>query len=225
MRNMRVRGGLVLSLLLVFGFGQAWGGVIVLDFEGLGNSEPVQSFYDGGLGGDGSGPGPSYGIAFSTNALAIIDSDAGGTGNFGGEPSPDTILYFLEGAAATMNVPAGFDTGFSFFYSAVNYTGSVTVYDGLNGTGTILATLNLPLTPYSGAPDPTGIYSPLVPFGVAFQGVARSVDFSGSENQICFDNITLSSETPWEGVIPEPTTLVLLALGGLAIRIRQRRRS
>ena len=223
MRNMRVRGGLVLSLLLVFGFGQAWGGVIVLDFEGLGDYEPVQSFYDGGLGGYGSGPGPSYGIDFSANALAIIDSDAGGSGNFGGEPSPDTCLFFVQGAAATMNVPAGFDTGFSFYYSAINYPGSVTVYDGLNATGNILATLNLPLTPHTGAPDPTGIYSPLVPFGVAFQGVAMSVDFSGTENQIGFDDITLGSRTP--GVIPEPTTLVLLALGGLAIRIRQRRRS
>jgi hypothetical protein len=60
---------------------------VTLTFEGLGNFEPVSQFYNGGTGGNGSGPGTNYGISFSPNSLALIDSDAGGTGNFGGEPS------------------------------------------------------------------------------------------------------------------------------------------
>lgn len=164
-------------------------GSVVLDFEGLGDNAPVGEFYNGGGGTD-------YGISFSTNSLAIIDSDAGGTGNFGGEPSASTILFFIDGASATMNVPDGFSTGFSFYYTAINNPGTVVVYEGLNGTGTVLATLNLPVTPTNGAPDPTGTFSPLLPIGVAFSGIARSVDFGGTINQVGFDNITLGAATP-----------------------------
>lgn len=192
--------------------------ITVLDFEGLQDLEPVEEFYNGGLGGDGSGPGPDFGIIFSDNALAIIDADAGGTGNFGGEPSPDTILFFLTGTAATMNVPAGFTDGFSFFYSAINNPGEIVVYDDLNATGNVLATLNLPLTPNSGDPDPTGAFSPLVPIGVSFDGTARSVDFGGTIDQIGFDDITLGSETPGDDQAPpaepEPPAVIPVFWGG-----------
>jgi hypothetical protein len=200
------------------------GGSAVLDFEGLGDQEPVNEFYNGGTGGNGSGPGSNFGVSFSTNSLSLIDADAGGSGNFGGEPSPSTCLFFLTGAAATMNVPAGFTTGFSFFYSAINNPGVIRVYDGLNATGNLLATLDLPLTPNNGAPDPTGSFSPLVPIGVTFAGTAMSVDFGGTVNQVAFDNITLGSSTPGGGGGPPPGPAVpaptlspawLLALVGL----------
>ena len=105
-------------------------------------------------------------------------------------------MFFLTGASSTINVPSGFTTGFSFYYSAINSPGTIVVYDGLNGTGNVLATLNLPLTPYDGAPDPNGQFSPLVPFGVGFSGTARSVDFAGVVNQIGFDNITFGAAAP-----------------------------
>jgi hypothetical protein len=193
----------------------------VLDFEGLQNLESVGNFYNGGTGGNGSGPGPNFGIVFSSNGQAIIDADAGGTGNFGGEPSPSTILFFLSGTAATMNVAAGFDTGFSFFYSAVNQPGFVTVWDGPNGTGNILATLVLPITPSDGG-DPNGAFSPFFPIGVAFAGTALSVDFGGTIDQIGFDNITLGSETP---VVPEPGSVTLLALGAASLLAWRERRA
>jgi len=182
----------------------------VLTFEGLGNQEDVGNFYNGGAGGN-------LGIAF-TNALGLIDADAGGSGNFGGEPSPNTAIFFLNSNASTMNVLGGFDTGFSFFYTSPFYLGSVRVYDGLDGTGNILATLDLPLTPDNGQPDPSGNYSPFLPFGVNFAGLAHSVDFGGVANQIAFDDITLGSATPGEPV-PEPSTMLLLGggLAGLAI--------
>ncbi|MGA9828003.1 MAG: hypothetical protein WBQ57_06660, partial [Rhodanobacteraceae bacterium] len=182
-------------------------GNIILDFEGLADQEAVNEFYNGGTGGSGSGPGANYGVSFSTNSLALIDSDDGGSGNFGGEPSPDTILFFLSGGAATMNVPGGFTTGFSFFYSAINNPGVIRVYDGLNATGNLLATLDLPLTPAGGAPDPTGDFSPLVPIGVTFAGTAMSVDFGGTVNQVGFDNITLGSGTPGGGGPPPPPSI------------------
>lgn len=198
------------ALVLLLFLAPAQAAVIVLDFEGLGNQEQILDFYNGGLGGSGSGPGPDFDLTFGSNALAIIDEDAGGTGNFGGEPSPDTIMFFLTGTAV-LNVPNGFDTGFSFFYSAINSPGSVNVYDGLNATGNLLADLFLPLTPFNGAPDPTGQFSPFVPIGVAFAGTAMSIDFGGTVNQIGFDNITFGSATP--GRVPEPGTFLVCAIG------------
>lgn len=183
--------------------------VVTLTFEGLQDEEPINNFYNGGLGGLGSGPGPNYGVTFSNNALAIIDSDAGGSGNFGGEPSPSTVMFYLTGSASIMNVAGGFNTGFSFYYTAINNPGVVDVYDGPNGTGTVLASLNLPVTPFNGAPDPTGAFSPLVPIGVPFAGTAMSVAFGGVQNQIAFDNVTFGSDVP----TPEPSSLVLAALG------------
>ena len=201
---------------------------ITLDFEGLQNLEAVQNFYNGGTGGSGSS-GSNVGASFSDNALAIIDEDAGGSGNIGGEPSPSTVLFFLTGAAATLNFAAGFDTGFSFFYSAINNPGSISVYDGLNATGNILATLALPLTPFDGAPDPTGQFSPFVAAGTSFAGIAKSIDFAGTINQIAFDNITFGSATPGGGnggmaPIPLPASLPLMifALGGLGLITRRR---
>ena len=66
--------------------------LIVLDFEGLSDLEPVEEFYNGGAGGFGSGPGPDFGISISSNALAVTDMDAGGSGDFGGEPSGSWVF-------------------------------------------------------------------------------------------------------------------------------------
>jgi hypothetical protein len=215
-----------LSLLLIIG-GNVSALPIVLDFEGLDDLEAIENFYNGGTSQNGNS-GTNFGVTFSNNTLAVVDADAGGSGNFGGEPSPDTIMFFLTGASAVMNVAAGFDTGFSFFYSAINNPGSVDVYDGLNGTGNILASLNMPLTPFNGAPDPSGQFSPLVALGVGFAGTAKSVSFAGVQNQIGFDDVTFGAEDPGEppAAIPEPSIIALLGIGlaGLTFT-RKRKRS
>jgi hypothetical protein len=199
---------------------------VVLNFEGLADLEPINDYYNGGLGGFGSGPGPDHDITFGTDSLAIVDEDAGGGGNFANEPSPNTVAFFLAGSGVVMNVLSGFTTGFSFFYSS-SAAASVTVYDGLNTAGNVLA--NLPLGAQGGASegcnaagDPNGYFACWTATGVAFAGTAYSVSFEGAQNLTGFDNITLESSTP----IPEPSLQALLwgaGLIGLAARRRRGR--
>lgn len=175
----------------------------VLTFQGLESLEQVLDFYAGGVGGEGSGPGPDFGITFSDNALAIISQEAGASGNFAQNPSGDTVLFFLEGDAATMNLSDGFEAGFSFYYSACCEPGTVIVYDGIDGTGNVLAQLDLPTTPSTD--DTPYAYDNWQPVGVEFGGVARSVDFGGTIDRIGFDNITPGSDVPGDaGPGPDP---------------------
>jgi hypothetical protein len=203
----------------------ATAGAQVMTFEGLRDSEQILDFYNGGTGSLGSS-GPNLGISFSSGALALIDSDDGGGGNFENNPSGSTIAFFLSGPALTMNVLGGFTTGFSFFYSSAA-TGAVNVWSGLDGTGVLLASLNLTAQHTSNCPPyqpgRTGVFCNWTAIGVNFAGTAQSVDFAGAANQIGFDDITLRSSTP--GVVPEPMTMVLFGTGLLGVAAVRRRRN
>lgn len=196
--------------------------VFTLDFEGLADVEMVQDFYNGGTSQLGN-TGTNFGVSFTGNALSIIDSDLGGSGNFANEPSESTVLFYQAGGSTVMNVAAGFDTAFSFFYSTNSFaqTGSnafVTVYDGVNGTGNVLGSIvledNVDGTQDMG--DPTGVFDTWTAIGVNFAGVARSVDFGGSANQVAFDDVTFGR------IIPAPGAASLAALAGLAASRRRR---
>ena len=66
----------------------AFSATVVMGFEGVGNDDPVGSYYSG--------------VSFSSNALGLIDKFSsaganlglGGAGLFENEPSPSTIMYF-----------------------------------------------------------------------------------------------------------------------------------
>jgi hypothetical protein len=203
---------------------------ITLNFAGLnGDAEEfVNDYYNGGTGSLGSSGGTNYGISFSNGlACSVLPN---GACNSGGLPDGGNLLFFTDGSASQMNVSGGFDTGFSFYYSAVNVPAFVNVYSGLNGTGDLLATLNLAVTPsIPGAPGCNGGgFCPYVAVGVNFGGIAHSVDFGGSANQVAFAAITLGSATAGagDGAVPEPASWAMMLAGfgavGTAMRRRQR---
>ncbi len=183
--------------------------VVVLDFEGVGNYNPVGNYY-----------APDY--IFSDTTLALVDADDGGDGNFANEPSSNTIMFFLDSNDSILDVTNGFTTGFSFFYSS-STAASVTVYDGLGGTGNVLATLQLDAQFSDNCSgDPTGAFCNWTAVGVNFAGTAYSIDFGGTANQTGFDDITFGSATP--GGVPEPATWAMLITGFGLVGFAARRR-
>ena len=220
------------AVISVFAAGSASAAVVSLNFEGVNaaytngnfNAANILEFYNGGTSSDGT-TGTNFGIGFSDNALAICLNSltvvCSNTSRGGLAPGSDKGgLFFLSGAETFMNVAAGFDTGFSFNYVSFSFAGAVNVYDGLNGTGNILAVLNL--LPNAGScPGYSAGFCPFSAQGVSFAGTAMSVGFAGVANQIVFDDVTFGSITPG---IPEPETYALMLAGLATVAAITRRR-
>jgi hypothetical protein len=199
---------------------------IVMTFDQLhghgefADGEYVDNYYDGGCGGSYvyggvTCGGPDYGVIW-TQAVA-------GHAPMGlpvaDQPSPPNVMAFDDNSGAYMDVSGGFSGGFSFYYAAVRGPGSINLYSGIDGTGSLLATLALPVSSDPDCQGPFGDYSCWAPIGVSFSGIARSVDFSESVfYNVAFDNVTLGSTTPTNPV-PEPAALGMFGLGALLIGV------
>lgn len=204
--------------------------VITLDFEGVGDQASINDFYNGGTDSLGNS-GVNYGINFSTTALGWIDSDAGGTGNFANEPSGNTAMVFTTPYNTILNMSAGFNTSFSFFYSST-ITNFIEVYDGLNGTGTLLGVgvMRANSTNNSCVGDPTGVLCNWDAISVNFSSIAKSINFGAAARVAVFDNITFGSAGGQTGAggqnsVPEPAPLALLGFGLLGLATLRRRKA
>ncbi len=172
---------------------QAASGVIALNFEGMGNLDEISQFYNGGTSNDGFS-GKKYGVYFSNNALAIINAANGGSGNFISSSGSKTALFFLTGSGFTLSAPSGFTNSLSFRYTSSAIV-SVSVYDGVDGTGNLLASQQFqPLV--MGKKGGQRYFDNWKHSVVNFSGTAKSVTFSGQPDQCAFDDVTLGSESP-----------------------------
>ena len=210
--------------------------VVSLNFENINKTYGSSSYanileyYNGGTSSDGTS-GTNYGVSFGSNALAIclnsttVSCSNTSRGGIGDVNSQTGGLFFLSGSQTFLNYAAGFDTGFSFNYVSLSSPGSVLVYSGLNGTGTLLATLAL--TPNAGScPGYNAGFCPFQAFGVNFTGTAKSISFAGVANQIVFDDITFGSATPGPvNGVPEPASWALLIAGFAMVGTAMRRRT
>jgi len=193
---------------------------LVNPVTGVANGDEVLTYFDGGQD-SYLNTGPSDGVYFSSNGETFSNSEAGngsGSAPFSGDPYGNTALTFV-GSPATMDVPAGF-TDLSLYYSAASSSPTITIWSGLDGTGTQLALLNL--LQNANSSDPACISNPqtFCPFTLAtvdFTGVAESVDFTNAIGLVAMDNIDLGSPSP------EPGALKMLGLGLACLLVASRR--
>jgi hypothetical protein len=189
---------LCLSLLLAGVVTASADQIAVLDFNNLQIGEEVLGYYNGGFGSLGTGPGPSLGITFTNDFVTAAQGVFGPP--FQGEE--------LTSASGIMDVLSGFSGGFSFYYQNISdATASLSLYAGLDGTGSLVGELTLPV----GGFGATGL-DQVVPF--------ESAVFNG--NGLVFDNITFA---PSGGLAtPEPSSMSLLFIALLAVCLGIRKR-
>jgi hypothetical protein len=203
----RSRGAMVVCAMVVIGLvPYASGGSITVSFDEpqIVNNDPLLNFYNGGKTFRGIGPGPDYRIAFTINAR-VFTQTSGLTGTF---TSPGIAELYSdtaregEGIAFTMDVYPGMSGSLSFDFATIDAGGELKFYSGLDRTGTLLADVTLPVTsPITGP----GVF---VSDSVSFPGVVHSIVFSGGNKQLAIDDLSLAT-------VPEPTSWILLVLGGL----------
>lgn len=151
------------------------------------------------------------GVTFGGGALGL-QNDEWST-FFTNAPSPLGVMFAADTDSA-MNVASGFSGLFSFSYSSTAAaTGALTVWSGLNGTGTALASFDLA----GNAANCTDIgWCSFDQLSASFAGIAYSVTFNGDAS-IAYDNLAFNT-------VPEPTSALLLGLGLAGLAAARRRR-
>ncbi len=210
---------------------------VTMDFDGLtgtyglGTSgEWATNYYNGGCGSSFSGGsvscgGPDYGVTWSANAVAFAQPGlAGSYSGVANAPSGSNVLGITKNMVRqpigmVMNVAAGFDTSLSFWYTTTAQDAGtfVAIYDGVDGTGSLLTTVNLAATPgYCLAGFQMSCWDP---FTMDFVGTAYSVRFyneSSNPRQFLLDNVSFNVAGSGQ-TVPEPATIGMLGLGVLLI--------
>jgi hypothetical protein len=168
---------------------------VVIDFESVTSGAPVGNLYN------------SVGASFDLDALGFANSASDTF--YSNAPSPLGVMSPV-GSSATMNAISNvsFVGTVAFFYSSA-VSGSVAVYSGANGTGSLLGTIAL----VANSPD----FSTWQQASLDFAGEARSILFGGAIGA-GIDNITVNAVP-----LPAAAWLLLSGLGGLgALRRRKR---
>jgi len=154
-----------------------------LTFDGFLNDEAILTYYMGGFGSLGSGPGPAFGITFTPGLVA--DSTPLGFG-------PTAPTARITGTSATMNLDSAFPGLVSFYFTG---NGTVSFFSGQNGSGTQLSSFGL--TP-----------SLSNTFGATLLPFQSAVFTPAVGSTLRLDIITFGAQ-----VVPEPSTAMLLLTG------------
>jgi hypothetical protein len=207
---------------------------VTINFEniatyGANSGIGVLNFYNGGTASNGAS-GPNLGVSFAANALTLCLNTPGthcsgsSRGGLGSPASADTALFFTSGSSTSLTDSAGFTSGISFFYVAGTNPGLVQIFDGVNGSGNLLASLVLPTNAVSCGAPYSALFCPFAFQSLTFSGTGRSVVFGGTANQLVLDDIVLGFSP-----LPEPATWAMMLLGfgavGAALRRTRRRKA
>ena len=176
------------------------------DFNDLQIGEEVLGYYDGGFGSLGTGPGPNLGVTFTADFVTVAQ------GVFG-PPFQGEELTSTSGIMDVLPAFGGDGGDFSFYYTNLGPDdGLVSLYSGLDGTGSLVTTISLPPTPTFSAASPLE----------GLPGPFESAIFAGTAGTLVFDNVTFSP--PGVGpVLPEPSSVSLLLIGLLAVWLSARK--
>jgi hypothetical protein len=166
-------------------------GTVIINFEGLADGDGVSGYYSGGTS-DFGAPGPNLGVSFS-GVRAKPAPGAASPPNVGFTTTPNAVI----------NTSFGF-TSFSFA-SSFQQPGSVRVFSGTNGTGSLLGMLNGVLG------GPVSFSS----FAVPFAGTAHSVQLVTTPLAANFDDFRFGAVDAVASV-PEPAAWAMM-LGGFGL--------
>lgn len=171
---------------------------VVVNFDAVPTGDFVNGFYNGGTSSSGAS-GTNLGVNFAR--LRTL------TG--AGETTPPNFLLNF-GEQGLIDTSFGF-TGFTF-NAGFFLPGTVSIFSGVGGTGTLLGSLSGILG------DPTAFTRQTI----AFNGVGRSITIVGPSSSLGFDDITFTLAS---GGVPEPATWALMLIGfgmvGGAMRARR----
>ena len=165
----------------------------LIGFEGIPDNTQVGTYF-----------GPVV-VQFGSSWLGIIDADAGGSGNFANEPSPNTAAYFLDQNDISITLtPSVRFVQFRYVAAAQSLPITVAAYDSL---GNLISTASGSVvgTDYDGANcagDPTGSFCLWDQISlVSATTNIRSVKISGAvSNYFAIDNLYFcTGTTPTHG--------------------------
>lgn len=170
----------LLAVALVLATSPAFASIdFSVDFENTWDfsNGDINDYYNGGTAADGTS-GANLGVSFVN--VSGLSNDSNFT-YYTNAPSAQGVAYPHD--TAYINVASGVANNLSFWYSsASDVVGAVTVWSGLNGTGTELGSFDL---------SANGTFNNWTHSTISFAGTAQSFNLTNAAaNYVAIDNVS-----------------------------------